>query len=52
MPCKDVISNDETLRNPDRALHDHLNDAMFRRGLCPAHCIHFVQEVELEKFSV
>lgn len=28
MLCKDVTSRDETLRNPDRALLDHLTDAM------------------------
>jgi hypothetical protein len=50
---KDVTSYDETLRIPDRALLDHLTDAMscFSTWVM-SWPLHFVQEIELEKFSV
>jgi hypothetical protein len=50
---KDVTSHDETLRIPDRALLDHLTGAMPCFSTWVTSCpLHFVQEIELEKFSV
>jgi hypothetical protein len=50
---KDVTSYDETLRILDRALLDHLTDSMFCFPMWVMSCLlHFVEEVELEKFNV
>jgi hypothetical protein len=49
MLCKDVTSHDETLCIPNRALLDHLIDAMSCFSPWVISCsLHFVQEVELE----
>jgi len=51
MLCKEETSRDETLRNPDRALLDHLTEAMACFSTWVMSCpLHFVQEVKLEKF--
>jgi hypothetical protein len=53
MLYKDVTSYDETLRILHRALLDNLTNSVSCFSMWVMSCLlHFVQEVELEKFSV